>query len=177
MVHHEIVRAQNKVSKGHPKTHPTSCSVVTCPQVQCEVICGMAWPSTKCYFNEFYSCGSSRMIKNRINQRLWAFGLPWSSGFVLGQHLRSGFWKQSKWPWNMIHSMPCRNPCRLYIHLAFTYSIGPSNVVWSSELGRAPSFPPMRVLRVGWSRALSLVWEVALSPCVGRDRFCVVALM
>jgi hypothetical protein len=24
----------------------------------------------------------------------------------------------------MFHLMPCRNPCRLYIHLAFTYSIG-----------------------------------------------------
>ena len=34
----------------------------------------------------------------------------------------------------MIHLMPCRNPCRLYIHLAFTYSVGPPSVVWS-ELG------------------------------------------
>jgi hypothetical protein len=25
--------------------------------------------------------------------------------------------------------MSCRNPCRLYIHLAFTYSIGPSSIV------------------------------------------------
>ena len=32
---------------------------------------------------------------------------------------------------NMIHLMPCRNPCRLYIHLAFTYSICPLSVVWS----------------------------------------------
>jgi hypothetical protein len=30
---HEIVRAQKKVSKGHPNTLPTSCSVVTDPQV------------------------------------------------------------------------------------------------------------------------------------------------
>jgi hypothetical protein len=30
-----------------------------------------------------------------------------------------------------IQSMPCRNPCRLYIHLASTYSISPSSVVWS----------------------------------------------
>jgi hypothetical protein len=30
----------------------------------------------------------------------------------------------SKWPWNMIHPMPCKNPCRLSIHLAFTYSVG-----------------------------------------------------
>ena len=59
----------------------------------------------------------------------------------------------------MVHSMPCRNPCRLYIHLAFTYSIGPSSVVWS-ELGPAPPCPPMRVLEVWWSRALSLMCEL-----------------
>ena len=37
----------------------------------------------------------------------------------------------------MIHSLPCGNPRGLYIHLAFTYSFGPSSVVWS-ELGLAP---------------------------------------
>jgi hypothetical protein len=62
----------------------------------------------------------------------------------------------------MIHSTPYRNPCRLYIHLTLTYSVGPSNVVGSSELEPAPPFPPMRVLEVQPSRALSLVWEVAL---------------
>ena len=73
--------------------------------------------------------------------------------------------------------MPHRNPCRLYIHRAFTYSLR-----WSleqlecevGELGRAPPFPPMRVvLDVPWSRALSLVCEVALtlesgSAIIGR---------
>ena len=57
--------------------------------------------------------------------------------------------------------VPCRNPRRLYIHLAFTYSVGPSSVV-RSKLGPAPPFPPMKVLEVQWSRALSLVCEVAL---------------
>jgi len=61
----------------------------------------------------------------------------------------------------MIQSMPCRNPCKLCIHLAFTNSVGPSSVVRSGELG--PPFPPMRVLEVEWSRALSLVCEVALT--------------
>ena len=37
--------------------------------------------------------------------------------------------------------MPGRSPCRLFIHLAFTYSVGPSSVMWSSELGPAPPFP------------------------------------
>ena len=97
--------------------------------------------------------------------------MPWYHGFVLGLPPRGGFWEQSEWPWDMIHSMPCRNPCRLYIHLAFTYSIGPSSVVWS-ELGPAPPFPPMRVLEVQWSRALSLVCEVALKPPKGRVENC-----
>ena len=41
--------------------------------------------------------------------------------------------------------MPCRKPCRFYIHLAFTYFVGPLSIVWS-ELGPALPFPPMRVL-------------------------------
>ena len=48
-----------------------------------------------------------------------------------------------------------------YIHLAFTYSVGPSSVVWS-ELGPAPPFPPMRELEVEWSWALNLVREATL---------------
>ena len=66
-----------------------------------------------------------------------------------------------EWPWNMIHLMTCGNPCRLYNHLAITYSFGPSSIVWS-ELGPAPPFPPMRVLEMQRSRALTLVCEVAL---------------
>ena len=58
--------------------------------------------------------------------------------------------------------MPRRNTCRLYIHLAFTYSVNPLSIVWS-ELGPAPLFPPMRVLEVLWPWAHSLVCEVVLS--------------
>ena len=62
-------------------------------------------------------------------QWLWAFGATWSpTGFVLGLPLRGGFWQWSKWPCNMIHLVPCKNPCRLYIHLAFTYILR-----WSLE--------------------------------------------
>jgi hypothetical protein len=56
---------------------------------------------------------------------------------------RRWFWEYYKWPWNMIHLMPCRNPCRLYIHLASTYSVGPWSAVWS-ELRPTPPFPPVR---------------------------------
>ena len=65
--------------------------------------------------------------------------------------------------------MPCRNPCRLHNHLAFAYSVGLSSVVWSSEVGPAPPFPPMRVVEVHWSRAVSRGCEVALSERGARD--------
>ena len=67
---------------------------------------------------------------------------------------RGGFWE--RWPRNMIHSMRSRNPCGLYIHLAFTHSVGPWIAMWR-ELGPAPPFQPMRVLEMQWSRAFSLV--------------------
>jgi hypothetical protein len=97
--------------------------------------------------------------KNRLNQRLWAFIVSWSPSFVLGLPPRGGFWIKSKWPWNMIELMPCRDPCRLYIHLAFTYSVGPSSIVWS-ELGPALPCPPMRVLEVKMvTGSQSRVWS------------------
>ena len=42
--------------------------------------------------------------------------------------------------------MPCRNPCRLYIQLTFTYSVGPSSAMWS-ELGPAPPFHQWECLK------------------------------
>ena len=50
------------------------------------------------------------------------------SGFVLRLPPRDGFWNEFKWTWNMIRSMPCKNLCRVYVHLAFTYFVGPCEV-------------------------------------------------
>ena len=61
----------------------------------------------------------------------------------------------------MIHLMACRNPCRIYIHLAFTYSVGPSSVVWS-EFGPAPLFSTNESAWSVMGRALSLMCEVGL---------------
>ena len=94
--------------------------VVWSRTLECSVKSYVTGPSTKCYFYEFLFMRVLTHDKNRINQRLWAFGMSWSPGFMLGLLPRGGFWKQSKWPWNLIHSMPCKNPRRLYIHLAFT---------------------------------------------------------
>ena len=148
-----------------PKAVPTHLQthVVWSRALKCSVKSYLTGPSTKCYIKWIYICAGPHTWQNRINQRLWAFGTSWSPSVVLGLPPRGGFWKKKKpkRPWNMIHSMPCRNPCRLYIHLAFAYSLGPSSVVWT-ELGPAPPFPPMKMLEVYWSRALRLVHEVAL---------------
>jgi hypothetical protein len=64
----------------------------------------------------------------------------------------------------MIHWMPCRNPCRLYIHLAFTYSVGPSSVV-RSELGLAPPFHQWECLKFnGHGLSVSCVKWPWVSP-------------
>ena len=113
---------------------------------KCSVKTYVTGSSTKCYFNE---CHIMRVLihDDKLNQWLCVFGVLWSHGFVLGLPPRGGFWKSSKWPWHMIHSIPCRNPCILYIHRTFTYFVGPSSEVWS-ELGPVLPFPPMRVLGV-----------------------------
>ena len=51
---------------------------------------------------------------------------------------------------NMIRSLPCRTPCRLYTPLAFAYILHMSLKCSGKEvnLDRAPPFPPMRVLEV-----------------------------
>ena len=64
----------------------------------------------------------------------------------------------------LIHSMPCWNPYGLYIHLAFTYSIGPSSVVWS-ELG---AVMPFSTNEIAWSGMVmgsqSRVWSGPRHP-------------
>jgi hypothetical protein len=40
------------------------------------------------------------------------------SRFCVRLTSKGWFLKIVQGPWNMIHLMPCRNPCRLYIHLA-----------------------------------------------------------
>ena len=106
--------------------------------------------------------------KNITNQRLWAFRSVMVSWFWVWPTSKRWFWENSPDD-HETWSTRChvgRNPCWLCIHLAFThtYSVGPSSVVWNeANLDRLRLFPPMRVLEVQWSRALSLVREVALN--------------
>ena len=84
----------------------------------------MTRPSIKCYVNE---CLFMRILIHdnvRINHRLWAFKVLWSPSFECCAYLQEVVLKNS--PSDhlyMIHLMPCRNPWRLYIHRAFTYSL------------------------------------------------------
>jgi hypothetical protein len=72
-------------------------------------------------------------------------------------------------PCTLIHSLSCRTPCRLFTHELFFWAFRPSPpselLVWS-ELGQSPPFRPMRDLTLPWSRAFSLVCEVALTTIV-----------
>ena len=130
---------KRKCPKAIPTHLQTTFSVVP---LKCSVKSYVTGSTTKCYFNQYlFMCVLTHDTIKWIDgcERSECHGLP-----VLCP--RDGFWKQSRWPWNMIHSMPCRNPCRLYILLAFTCSVGPSSTMWSNELGSAPLFAPLRVL-------------------------------
>jgi hypothetical protein len=137
--------------------------VVWSQAIKCSVKSYVTGPSTKCYFSIFLFMRV--LTHDRIE---WTKGCECSECYGLVvlcwvYLLKLSFKKSPSDPWNMIHWMPCRNPCGLYLHLAFTYSVvGPLSVVWS-ELGPDLPFPLMRVLEVWWSRALSLVCEVGLS--------------
>ena len=140
-----------EVSKSRLKTLPKSWIVVTGPQVYGEAICDQAL--NQMLFQSIYvHAASSHMIKSNKSM-LARFSVAWSPSFVSDLPPRGGFWKYSKWASHMIHSMPYKNPRRFYINIAFTYSVGPSSVVWS-ELGPTPPFPPMRVPQVQWSQPL-----------------------
>ena len=66
--------------------------------------------------------------------------------------------ENSKKPWNLIHSLPCR----LFIHEVFFGPLGLHLCVWI-EIERTAPYWPMRALRLEWSWGFSLVCEVALN--------------
>ena len=70
--------------------------------------------------------------------------------------------KYSERAWNLMHSLPCGTPCRLFLHEVFFQYLDLHLRVWS-KLGRSPSFRPMKALWWQWSWAFSLMCEVALS--------------
>ena len=85
-------------------------------------------------------------------------GLP---EFALGPPFGSGSDANSGRPCTLFHNLPCRTPCRLFIHELFFEPLG-LHLLVRSELGRSPPFRPMRALALPWSGAFSLVCEVTL---------------
>ena len=83
-------------------------------------------------------------------------GLP---KFALDPPLGGRLDANSGRPWNLIHSPPCRIPCRLFIHEVFFGALGLHLRVWS-ELRRSPPFRPMRALRLqlSWVSVLCVQW-------------------
>jgi hypothetical protein len=82
--------------------------------------------------------------------------------FVSNLPLGDGLDANSNKPWNIIHSMPCRDPCVLFVHDNFFEPLSLHLLTWR-ELERSRPFRSMRDLRMQWSRALNLVCEVTLS--------------
>ena len=81
--------------------------------------------------------------------------------FASGLPLGGGPDAKSSGPCTLIHNLPCRTPCGLFIHKLSFGPLGLHLLVWS-ELGRSLPFRPMRVLTLQWSWAFSIVCEVAL---------------
>jgi hypothetical protein len=75
----EPKRKRAKAVPRHLQNH-----VVWSRTLMCSVKSYVTGPSTKCYFNECLFRQVFTYDKNRLNQRLWAFGVPWSPSFVVG---------------------------------------------------------------------------------------------
>ena len=73
---------KRKCSKAVP-THLQN-HVVWSRTLKCSVKSYVTEPSTKIYFNEFLFMQALTHDKNKTNQRMWVFGVPWSPDFVLG---------------------------------------------------------------------------------------------
>jgi hypothetical protein len=67
--------------------------------------------------------------------------MSWSPGVVLDPPLGDGLDTKSSRPWNIIHCMPCKTPCRF----AYPFKLGhwgPQALV-QCEVGRSRHFPQM----------------------------------
>ena len=93
------------------------------------------------------------LLKDKIKNQSWSLEI------CVSPPLGGGLDENSRRPWNLIHSPPCRTQRRLLIHESFFGPLGSHLRVWS-ELGRSSPFRPMRALRLQRSWAFGLVCEV-----------------
>ena len=160
---------RKKVSKCCPKTLPKPCSVVTEPEVSCEVIICDRALNQMLFKWIIYSCGCSHMItlnkpmivgiwsamvSSTKCHHMWpspqpnVLGLPPGGGFlkivqVTMKHDPFDAVKESMW------TLPS-----IFVH-SHSYSVAPSSVVWRA-LGPAPPLSTMRVVEV-YGHGLSIL--------------------
>ena len=152
----EIVWAQIKVSKDrsrHLQNH-----AVRSQTLKCRLNSYVIGPLSKCYFDEFL------FMRVLHHDRPIKKGNGWERSDCHGLPILCWIYLQEMFSENDPMTMQTSSiRCHIEIHVDFpcilhshTHSIAPSSVVWSNELAPALPFPPMRVLEVHWSRALSL---------------------
>ena len=63
--------------------------------LKCSVKSCVTGPSTRCHFNELLFMWGPHTWKNRINQQLWVFGVPWSPHFCIRAISKKWVFKKS----------------------------------------------------------------------------------
>jgi hypothetical protein len=107
-------------------------------------------------------CHETYLAGNNIEKKSWCTGIcvrPTSSRWA---------WCKFHRPCTLIHNLPCRPPCRFFIHEIFLGPLGLHLLVWN-ELGWSPPFRPMRALPLPRSGTFSLEYVVA--PSIWRAKF------
>ena len=109
------------------------------------LICHEKIDARKIYQNNH---GNHWLLFHNYNLPEFALGLPLEDGSDINFSMSC----------TVIHYMPCRTPCRLFIHELFSEPLDLHLLVWS-ELGRSPPLRPIRALTLQWS------WPVGHQSC------------
>ena len=135
-----------QVSRACPNTPPKSCSVVTDPQVLCEVTSDRALYQMLLHW---YSIWLKKIKKSTV----MSIQVPCSPRSIYVRPTSKRWFLKNSPSDHITWSIGCHVGIQadlssiLHSHI---HSIGPSSVAWSSELGlpAPPPLPPMRVLEV-----------------------------
>ena len=136
---HEIVRAQKKCTKPvswHFQNH-----ILWTRTLKCGVKSYVTGPSTECYsFQHMIKYNKSSFVRFHNAMISPGVALGYLQEVVPGNKLSD----HNPNPFNAIRiDFTCILPSQIY-------SVGPSSIVWSGELGPALPYPPMRLLEVIW---------------------------
>ena len=153
---HKLVRAQKKMSKGHPKALPKSHSVVTA--LKCSGKSYVIGPRSMLFQTISIHVGSSHII----NKRLWDFKVPWSPGFCVRPPSKRWFLKIIQMNMKFVPFW-----CHVRIHVDFTpmlYSLAPlvSRAYYEANLDRLRLFHQWECLKCSGhgSSVLCVKWPL-----------------